>query len=110
VERATSAVEHDHHAFLWWPGTKLAVLPAQDHQFDGFNGAIGFQLHRRRGIAEAGRATHDVPDYYLPAIERAFVVGGRLFTLSQLGVEANDLGTLAQQGWAPFPQDPPPTP
>ena len=24
---SSSAVEWDHHAFLWWPATKLAVLP-----------------------------------------------------------------------------------
>lgn len=106
IEDSTSAVEEDHHAFLWWAPTKLAVLPVQDYDYDGFNGAIGFQIDRRTGIGEAGRASHELPDYFPSPVERAFVVGGRLFTLSELGIQANDLGTLAQQGWAAFPQDP----
>ena len=35
-------------------------------------------------------------------IDRSVVVGSRLFTLSQTGVLASDLNSLADRGWAAF--------
>jgi hypothetical protein len=35
-------------------------------------------------------------------IERSVVVGDQLFTLSQAGVLASDLRSLAQRTWVPF--------
>ena len=101
---SSSEVEYDHHAFLYWPPEKLAVLPIAIYDGSGnpFSGAIGFNVGRSR-IAEAGRVTHDDAQY--PAqVRRSVVVGERLFTFSELGVKASTLATFADEAWVPFPQ------
>lgn len=100
---ASSDVEYDHHAFLWWPPRKLAVLPVQyATDQDYFTGALGFSVERSSGIGEAGSATHKAGDYVAP-ITRSFVADGRLFTLSDLGLEENDLADLSEQAWLGLP-------
>ena len=99
-----SAAEWDHHAFLWWPATKLAVLPIDS---EGFTGAAGFRVDRAAGIAELGRVSHPTGGPgWRPSINRAVVVGPRLFTLSGRGVKASGLESFAGAGWAAFPQPP----
>jgi Beta propeller domain len=106
VEGGSSDVEFDHHAFLWWGPAKLAVLPVQVWDYkegggDRFFGAIGFHVERG-GIDEAGRASHTEDGDYDGRILRSLVVDGRLFTLSNRGVELNDLATLERKAWVPF--------
>jgi hypothetical protein len=95
-EYSSSEAEYDHHAFLWWPPTGLAVLPISGQSFMG---AVGFNIARADGISEAGRASHD--DQY--PVRRALVVGGKLFTLSEQGLEQNSLSNLAEEAWLPLP-------
>jgi hypothetical protein len=104
VSGASSQAEFDHHAFLWWAPRDLAVVPLSVYggRFSDvgqtFQGAAGFRVQRAAGIAETGRASHpNAP------ILRSFVLGGRLFTLSDAGIEANSLDNLAGQGWLAFP-------
>ena len=100
---ASSDVEYDHHAFLWWAPRNLAVLPvAYATDQDYFTGALGFSVERSSGIGEVGGATHKAGDYIAP-IQRSFVVGGRLFTLSDLGLEENDLADLSEKAWLELP-------
>jgi uncharacterized secreted protein with C-terminal beta-propeller domain len=91
---SSTAAEWDHHAFLFWPRTDLVVLPAFA---DGFSGAIGLTV-RGDGIRELGRVAHPGD----PPVERAVVIGQRLFTVSRAGVEASGLDTLAGIAFAPF--------
>jgi len=53
-----SEAETDHHAFLWWAPSRLAVLPVQAYNEKPFVGAVGFRVGRS-GIDEAGRVTHN---------------------------------------------------
>lgn len=136
IENASSAVEHDHRAFLWWGPRGLALLPveiytpvpvplpgpgtepgaepgieiAPDVAAVPYVGAAAFRV-AGDGVAEVGRLTHgdkvqggaDQPGYYgAPAIQRALVVGDTLYTVSEAGVMASDLGSLDEQGWAAF--------
>jgi uncharacterized secreted protein with C-terminal beta-propeller domain len=60
--QSNSQVEFDHHAFLWWAPTKLAVLPVQVYDPNGqggqgFVGAIGLRASSA-GISEVGRVQH----------------------------------------------------
>ncbi len=52
-----SEAESDHHAFLWWERSRLAVLPVQAYADKPFVGAVGFRVGRG-SITEAGRVTH----------------------------------------------------
>jgi uncharacterized secreted protein with C-terminal beta-propeller domain len=103
IESAYSDVEYDHHAFLWWAPSKLAILPLSTWSgSEPFAGAVGFRVGRSIGIDEIGRASH--ANGYAGQISRSLVVKGRLFTLSESGVEMNSLETLARLAWVPFPQ------
>jgi hypothetical protein len=98
VADASSQAEFDHHAFLWWAPRDLAVVPLDVFGSRPFQGAAGFRVQPSAGIGEVGRASHAGSP-----ITRSFVLGGRLFTLSDAGIEANSLDDLAEQGWLPFP-------
>jgi uncharacterized secreted protein with C-terminal beta-propeller domain len=91
----SSEVEYDPHAFLYWPAKNLAVVPVQIASGQ-FAGALAVRVGRT-GLKELGRITQEAP------IRRALVVGSRLFTLSDQGVKASDLDTLADRAWIPFP-------
>jgi uncharacterized secreted protein with C-terminal beta-propeller domain len=91
-----SVAETDHHAFLWWPKTNLAVLPLSEGNFVG---SAGFGI-QRGGIADAGRLSHPGE----PSIDRALVVGDRLFTTSRAGIMVGATDALAPGAWLPLPQ------
>jgi Beta propeller domain len=106
---AWSEAESDHHAFLWWEPSRLAVLPVQAFADKPFVGAVGFRVGRG-GIVEAGRVTHagepsgaggsrvaGIP------VRRSAVVGDTLYTVSDQGVKATSLASFADQGWVAFP-------
>jgi hypothetical protein len=62
-------------------------------------------LHvRDHSITEAGLITHPaVPgDPAGGQIRRSLIIGGDLWSLSDHGLQANDLTTLAPLGWVPF--------
>jgi hypothetical protein len=99
----SSEAEWDHHAFLWWPPAKLAILPLENWGAeDSFVGAVGLAVDRAAGIAEVGRAAHS--DGQWPAsVRRSLIVGGRLVTVSDVGIQQNSLSNLAQEDWLAFP-------
>jgi hypothetical protein len=102
---SSSEVEYDHHAFLYWAPTKLAVVPVTiyDGGSNPFLGAVGFRVGRTR-IDEVGRIAHDSTQQYQFAVRRSVVVGDRLFTISDAGAESSDLGSFADEAWVPFPE------
>ncbi len=107
-EGSSSQVEYDHHAFLFWPPTGLAVLPLQIYPNDNgnpFNGAVGFHIDQG-GITELGRISHPATSGYAPPISRSIVIGDRLYTLSDEGILASSLDTLAPIAFAAFPATP----
>lgn len=125
---SSSQVTYDHHAFLFWPPTDLAVLPVQIYpayagapvtgargtapaggssSTDGFTGAIGFHIDGS-GIHEVGRVSHPQRNGYTPPITRSVVIGNQLYTLSDGGILASSLDTLSAETFVPFQA--PPTP
>ena len=115
IPGASSAAEYDHHAFVYWPDTGLAVLPVQSYGGDvfcsqpegvtvpcpgpteAFNGAVGFHV-ATDGIDEVGRITHDDGS----ALARSVVVGDTLYTISDASLVASDLTTLSPQSTLSF--------
>lgn len=105
-----SEAESDHHAFLWWDPSRLAVLPVQAYNERPFVGVVGFRVGRG-GIDETGRVTHageaspgDAGRVGGIPIRRSLVVGDTLYTVSEMGVKATGLASFADEGWAAFPQ------
>jgi hypothetical protein len=130
---SSSQVQYDHHAFLFWPPTALAVLPLSIYSTtpvsgppapqslpvtgstggpvsaestSGFVGAIGFRVDRS-DITEVGRIAHDPVNGASPQIDRSLVIGQQLFTISSEGVMASSLATLARQAFVTFPSPAP---
>jgi hypothetical protein len=106
-----SEAESDHHAFLWWGPSRLAVVPVQAYNQEPFIGAVGFRIGRS-GIGETGRVTHAgeaSPGFAGRSagtpIRRSLVVGDALYTVSDKGVKATGLTSFADEGWVAFPQD-----
>ncbi|HYD10318.1 MAG TPA: beta-propeller domain-containing protein [Acidimicrobiales bacterium] len=101
-----SPVDHDHHAFLYWAATDLAVLPLETWSDTGstFLGAVGIRVDGDE-LVEVGRATHtdDVNrDELWPSISRSFVDSGSLYTVSMQGIERNDLDDLRELDFERF--------
>jgi len=112
LPQASSSAEDDHHAFLFWPATGLVVAPVRSYggggvvdrpqtavkaPEQGFIGAVAFKVGDR-AVAETARITHPGST----PIDRSLVVGGRLLTVSRVGVATNDLDTLADAGFLTF--------
>ena len=90
---SNSAVEWDHRAFLYWPATRLTVVPVDAS-------AAGFRV-TRQGIEPLGGVSQQ------GWITRSAVIGDRLFTVSDSGVTASALSTLRGGVWLTFGQGAP---
>jgi hypothetical protein len=86
-------VEYDHHAFLWWAPSTLALVPLNRYaETDPFGGSVALKVDRAGGIAEAGRIAHPGFERFgALAYDRAIVVGERLLLLSDQGLLATSL-------------------
>jgi uncharacterized secreted protein with C-terminal beta-propeller domain len=97
ASRTYSQAEYDPHAFLYWPATGTLVVPVQSYPSPG--GALVLRVHDG-GLTEVGTVA-PAGGQSLGSI-RSLVIGGTLWTLTDGGLQANDLGTLAQQAWLPL--------
>jgi uncharacterized secreted protein with C-terminal beta-propeller domain len=94
-----SPLESEPHAFLYWAKTGTAVFPLTTASFAG---AVAVRASAAP-LSELGRIAHPVASQPVPApIERAFVIGDKLYTLSYAGLGVNRLGTLAGLGFTAF--------
>ena len=93
VGRGWSSVEFDHHAFLYWPRARLAVIPVGTQ-------AAAVRVSRASGIRFDARIKHPTP---YPSILRSLVVGNGLYTISYDGIEERSLSTLGRRAWVAFP-------
>jgi uncharacterized secreted protein with C-terminal beta-propeller domain len=102
-----SMANFDHHAFLYWAATKLAVLPVSTYSPEGsssFNGAVGLRIGQST-IDEVGRA--QPPDSQNGGIDRTVVVGDRLYMTGYRGLLVTKLSDLTQTAWVPYPENQP---
>ncbi|HAM01638.1 MAG TPA: hypothetical protein DCQ30_05345 [Acidimicrobiaceae bacterium] len=91
------------------PGAATAQ-PAVAPTTAPFVGAIAWHvatsgLQRQGQLSQppAPGGTTGVPGAPGPAIERALVVGDKLYTVSETGILVSDLSTLSQLVWMPYP-------
>jgi hypothetical protein len=119
-EGASSDVEYDHRAFLWWPQRDLALVPVTRWRWDeqskteDIDSAVVGITASGTALTEAGRASHlDAPAAtedqrrnpevaYRSGIRRSVIVGDALLTVSERGVLRSDLATFTPGGFAAF--------
>jgi hypothetical protein len=122
-----SEAEFDPHAFLYWPATRLLVLPVQlpygtipqptvpggtvqtSPAYAPVSEAVVLHVDDH-GFTELGTITHPAT-ISNPAggqIRRSLIIGTALWTLSDAGLKANDSSTLTPLAWVPFSPVPPP--
>jgi hypothetical protein len=116
-----SEAEFDPHAFLYWPATRLLVIPVQlpysttpqpvpqggtaqaSPVYSPASEAVVLHVDNR-GFTKLGAITHPVtatsPDG--AQIRRSLIIGSALWTLSDAGLKANDSTTLTPLAWVPF--------
>ncbi len=116
---SSSQVEYDHHAFLYWAPSALAVLPLSIYQAvpvttgpvpaiapvtpsSSFVGAVALHVDSS-GITEVARITQEPVEGSTPQIERSLVIGPDLLTLSSQELTAFSLATLQREGSVVFP-------
>jgi hypothetical protein len=121
VQFGHSEAEFDPHAFLYWPATRLLVVPLQvpgavkapavpptggpttavPPTGGATSGALAVQVEDE-GFTELGVISHPWSGERNPMIRRSLVVDSTLWTVSDAGLKANDLDSLAAQAWIPF--------
>jgi uncharacterized secreted protein with C-terminal beta-propeller domain len=84
-----SIAEFNPHAFLYWPASRLAVVPIQ-------GGAVALRV-TDVAVARAGQLAPRSGE-----LTRSLVVGTTLWTLSTEGLAASDLTSLDGQLWIGF--------
>jgi uncharacterized secreted protein with C-terminal beta-propeller domain len=110
-EGSSSQVEYDHHAFLYWGETGLAMVPVQQWSWDGksesaFFGAVGLSVDEDGDLREVRRLVHpggdDKVGDYRAQIVRSVVIGNSVYTVSPKGIMTSDLDSLQQESWLGF--------
>ncbi|MFB6394026.1 beta-propeller domain-containing protein [Polymorphospora lycopeni] len=107
VRNGNSEAEFDPHAFLYWPAERLVVVPLTTYD-PGRRGAPDAGALALRvsdeGFTPVGTVRHSAstPDTHgTGMIRRSLVVGDVLWTVSDSGLQANNLSTLDTLGWVP---------
>jgi uncharacterized secreted protein with C-terminal beta-propeller domain len=81
VANSVSAAEWDPHALLWWPATRLLVVPVKGSG----QGALAYRVDDT-GLQPVGHLTGDV--------SRSLVIGDDLWTLREGGMSVASVSTL----------------
>lgn len=103
----------DHRAFLWWPKTRMAMLPVEwseyvDDRYVPHMAAYGFTVDPVAGISALGAVEHPETDEpceecWAPAyLRRSLVIEDLVYTLSDVGLKASRLTDLEDVHWLPF--------
>ncbi len=99
-----SEVQGDHKAFLYWEPSRLAVVPLDEWRGDAsdFHGAVALGVDGAGALSVRSRFEHFDGDGRPTSVRRSFVVGTRLYTVSDAGLRVDDLATLAERSFTPF--------
>ena len=90
---------------MYWPKSNLAVIPLQTYSGEiggaTFDGAAGLSICAST-LGEVGRVVHQTAERGQVPIDRSFVIGDRLYTLSYLGVQSSSLANFGALSYTAF--------
>ena len=90
ISRAHSEAENDPHAFLYWPATKLLVVPVTAYSKAQY-GALLLRVDDKK-LTELAVVSHDkVSRGYDGVVRRSLVIGDTLWTISHAAAMASTL-------------------
>lgn len=89
VPRSHSEAEHDPHAFLYWPATRLLVIPVNAN-------ALLLKVEDN-ALHQLGTISHD--SGHEGQIRRSLVIGETLWTISDRGAMASTLDGAQRLAW-----------
>lgn len=90
IARSRSEAENDPHAFLYWPATKLLVVPVTAYSKAQF-GALLLRVDDTK-LTELSVVSHDTSSRgYDGLVRRSLVIGGTLWTISHSTAVASTL-------------------
>jgi len=90
IARSHSEAENDPHAFLYWPATKLLVVPVTAYSKAQY-GALLLRVDDKK-LTELGVVSHDKSSRaYEGMIRRSLVIGDTLWTISHASAMASTL-------------------
>jgi uncharacterized secreted protein with C-terminal beta-propeller domain len=103
-KRAGSETGIDPHAFLYWPQTRIAVIPMDSWRSDESGAALVVHVgtDRLSVLGTIHNPAVSSTDGYETGIERTLVIGDALWTMSSSGLRVSDLHTLDRRAWVPF--------
>ena len=101
---ASSAAEYDPHALLWWPQSKLLVLPVDNYSASAATSAADVWSVSASGLlSQLGTLSQPGSSQSgYPEIERAVIVGNDIYTLSEQGVMVSDMSSLSEVAWLAY--------
>jgi uncharacterized secreted protein with C-terminal beta-propeller domain len=94
----------DPHAFLYWPASKLAVVPIDSWNPNQSGAAVVLHVGTDN-ISVIGTIRNPAvttADSYDTGIERTLVIGDDIWTMSSSGLKVSDLHSLDRQAWIGF--------
>jgi hypothetical protein len=98
-----STAEEDPHQFLWWPDRRLVVVPVERYTRGSSGGDAVLHVTAEGALELVGWLQHPGPKHsWESRIDRAIVVDDVVYTVSQGGVLASDIDSLATRTWLPF--------
>ncbi len=97
----STPVEGEPHAFLYWAPANLAVIPLNSYGQEPFVGAAAVKISGN-AMGVLGRVTHQTTERGQVPVERSFIIGDRLYTLSYLGVLSSNIADLTAVKYTAF--------
>ncbi len=103
----TANAEYDPMAFLYWEPKHKVVAPLQSYSVDGtskgqFSGAAVMTVDDSKFVNSTKFSVSiNTNEFYSPVV-RVFVIGNSIYSLTNTGLQVNDLDSLAEKSQVEF--------
>ncbi len=103
-QHSPSETPIDPHAFLYWPASKLAVIPIDSWNQNQSGAALVVHVGTDdlTALGTIRNPAVSSTDGYDTGIERTLVIGDDIWTMSSSGLQVSDMQTLSRRAWVPF--------